>query len=86
MGKSTHPFVLKMNNAKALHRAMRAGEERKESSKSVTDEAKSLEDSTTDRTKAEIASDSKKRYLTLSRKTPTDVKPPKGVLSIVLPK
>ena len=27
MGKSTHPFVLKMNEHKALHRAMRAGEE-----------------------------------------------------------
>lgn len=81
MGKSTHPFVLKMNNAKALHRAMRAGEERKD----VKDEAKSLEDSTEDRTKAEIAADSKKRYVTLNRKAPTSV-PPKGVLSIVLPK
>ena len=81
MGKSTHPFVLKMNEAKAFHRAMRAGEAKHE----VKDEVKSLVDSTEDRTKAEIASESKKRYVTLERKTPT-AEPPKGVLSIVLPK
>jgi hypothetical protein len=84
MGKSTHPFVLKMNNAKAFKRALRAGETKGDSE--VKDEAKSLEDSTEDRTKAEIASESKKRYLTLDRKGATSVKPPKGVLSIVLPK
>lgn len=28
MGKSTHPFVERMNLAKAVHRAMRAGEEK----------------------------------------------------------
>jgi hypothetical protein len=82
MSKSTHPFVLKMNTAKALHRAMRAGEAKDET---PTDVAKSLEDSTLDRTKAEIAVSSGKRYLTLERKTPTSVEP-KGVLSIVLPK
>jgi len=27
MGKSTHPFVMRMNEHKAIHRAMRAGEE-----------------------------------------------------------
>lgn len=82
MGKSTHPFVLKMNEAKAFHRAMRAGETKPNETK---DEVKSLTDSTEDRTKAEIAADSKKRYVTLERKTPT-AEPPKGVLSIVLPK
>ena len=30
MGKSTHPFVMRMNEHKALHRAMRAGEEQGE--------------------------------------------------------
>ena len=82
MGKSTHPFVLKMNEAKAFHRAMRAGETKPSETK---DEVKSLTDSTEDRTKAEIASESKKRYVTLDRKQPT-AEPPKGVLSIVLPK
>ena len=71
-----------MNEAKAFHRAMRAGETKPKETK---DEVKSLTDSTEDRTKAEIAAESKKRYVTLERKTPTS-EPPKGVLSIVLPK
>lgn len=81
MGRSTHPFVLKMNEAKAFHRAMRAGETKHE----PKDEVKSLVDSTEDRTKATIAADAKRRFVTLERKQPT-AEPPKGVLSIVMPK
>ena len=83
MGKSTHPFVLKMNEAKAFHRAMRAGAAKEPNV--PKDEVKSLEDSTVDRVTATVEADTKRRYVTLERKQPM-AEPPKGVLSIVVPK
>ncbi|MGN6205971.1 hypothetical protein [Humibacter sp.] len=80
MGKSTHPFVLKMNEAKAFHRAMRAGEHKEPKGTERSAEL-AVEDTVADTNAAKGT-----RYLTLTHKQPSDAPPPKGVLSIVVPK
>lgn len=90
MGKSTHPFVEKMNNAKALHRAMRAGESKEPKEPKGTERSAELstEDTVKDTNAANVKAETKaeRRILTLSRKLPSSEPAPKGVLSIVVPK
>ena len=78
MGKSTHPFVMKMNEHKAMHRAMRAGEEAKDAptSHGVVEPTEDAKGGTTQAHGAKG-----KRTVALKKK---NAPPAKGILTAVV--
>lgn len=72
MGKSTHPFVEKMNEHKAYHRAMRAGEAKEAPTSHGAAEPEEM---------AKGSTKAAKRTVALTRKS---APPTKGILTAVV--